>query len=106
MVKVIVLLQEPERTIRPNDYATQYNGFLMLLEHMPKLKRKAVCSVYAGPGGMAVYNAVVELYFETREDMQAALTSPEGVEAGQALLKFAGTQAIMLFADVLEESYS
>jgi hypothetical protein len=38
--------------------------------------------------------------------MQAALTSPEGVEAGQALLKFAGTQAIMLFADVLEESYS
>ncbi len=105
MVKVIVLLREPNTSVNPAEYSQHYNEFLMALDHLPLLRRKAVCDVYAGPGGFTAYNAVVELFFNTREDLQAALTSPEGVEAGQVLLKFAGSEAVTLFANVLEEAY-
>jgi uncharacterized protein (TIGR02118 family) len=100
MVKLIVLLRNRSRQL---GYGDGYNTFLMLVDDLPGLRRKAVSNVYAGPGGAAPFEAVVELYFDDRAALRTALTSPVGVEAGQKLLDFAGPDAVTLFAHVLEE---
>lgn len=103
MVKLIVLLRQTNA--HDAGYDQQYNDFLIKLDRLPGMRRKAVCSVYSGPGGATPFHAVVEAYFEDPAALQAALISPAGVEAGQALLTFAGADAITLFSEVMEESY-
>ncbi len=101
MVKLIVLFRQG---IRPVEYDERYNDFLMSLEALPGIRRKAVNQVYAGPGGMAPYRMVIEAYFDDREALQTALTSEPGVRAGNLLLSFAGPDAVTLFAEVMEEA--
>jgi uncharacterized protein (TIGR02118 family) len=103
MVKLIVLFRQTD--IQKPDYDQGYNNFLIKVDHLPGMLRKAVSHIYAGPGGFVPYHAVVEAYFENPAALQAALTSPPGVEAGNALTAFAGADAITLFAEVLEENY-
>jgi uncharacterized protein (TIGR02118 family) len=103
MVKLVVLLRQTDT--RAASYEQQYNDFLIKLDRLPGMRRKAVCHVYAGPGGFMPFHGVVEAFFDNPAVLQSALTSPAGVEAGQALLAFAGADAITLFADVMEESY-
>ncbi|HEC24109.1 MAG TPA: EthD family reductase [Chloroflexi bacterium] len=102
MVKLIVLLRTGAR---PPQYEEGYNHFLMLLEKLPGIRKKAVNSVYSGPGGLMPYRTVIEVYFDDRAALEAALTSEAGVEAGNALFNFAGPDAITLFADVMEEAF-
>jgi hypothetical protein len=83
----------------------RYNDFLMKLETLPGIRRKAVNVVYSGPGGVTPYRVVVEALFDDRAALEAALTSQEGVEAGQLLLDFAGPDAEILFANAMEESF-
>ena len=103
MVKLVVLFRQPDAA--PLDYDQHYNDFLMKIDHLPGMRRKAVSNVYAGPGGFVPYRSVVEAYFDTPGALQAALISPPGVEAGSALNAFAGADAVILFAEVLEENY-
>lgn len=100
MVKLVVLFRTRNRKM---GYGDEYNQFLMLTDDMPGLRRKAVNVVYAGPGGFRPYENIIELYFDDREALRAALTSDVGVEAGNLLVKFAGPDAVSLFVDVMEE---
>ena len=102
MVKLIVLFRQIEEP--PAEYDQGYNQFLILLDHLPGMRRKAVNTVYAGPGGPAPFGAVIEILFDSPTALQAALTSPAGIEAGLYLLEFAGENAVTLFADTLEEN--
>jgi uncharacterized protein (TIGR02118 family) len=102
MVKLIVLFRAGTHSVT---YQQQYNEFLMLLDQLPGMHRKSVSNVYAGPGGPPQYRDVVEIYFDDRTSLEAALTSPAGIVAGSRLLRFAGPDAISLFAEVMEEDY-
>jgi uncharacterized protein (TIGR02118 family) len=102
MVKLIVLFRAGTHS---SNYEERYNEFLMSLEQLPGMRRKSVSNVYAAPGGMAHYRDVVEITFDDRSALEAALTSPAGVEAGNRLIRFAGPDAITLFAEVMEEDY-
>ncbi len=102
MVKLMVLFRASARLA---EYDERYNDFLMKLEALPGIRRKAVDVVYSGPGGVTPYRAVIEVLFDDRAALEAALTSQEGVEAGQLLLDFAGPDAVILFADAMEESF-
>lgn len=100
MVKLVILLRAGV------DRETEiYNDFLMKLDDLPGLRRKAVSDVYGAMGGPAPYTTIVEATFDTREAMEAALLSESGVAAGQALLGLAGRDAITLYAHTLEEDY-
>jgi uncharacterized protein (TIGR02118 family) len=102
MVKLIILFRAGQHS---TEYEAKYNDFLMSLEQLPKVRRKAVSNIYSSPTGLIPYRDIVELYFESRADMEAALTSSAGVEAGNMLVRFAGADAITLFAEVMEEDY-
>jgi uncharacterized protein (TIGR02118 family) len=102
MVKLIVLFRAGTHSVT---YEEQYNQFLILLDQLPGMRRKSVSSVYAGPGGPPHYRDVIEVYFDDRAALEAALISPAGIDAGSRLLRFAGPDAISLFAEVMEEDY-
>ncbi len=102
MVKLVILLRSGARALA---YTENYNEFLMKLEELPGLRRKAVSAVYGAAGGPVPYSHIIEAAFDSPEALEAALTSPPGIEAGQLLLKFAGRDAISLFTDTFEEDY-
>lgn len=102
MVKLVILFRTGAHT---EEYHEQYNRFLMELEAIPGLRRKAVSTVYGSQSGKLPFSAMVEATFDTREAMQSALSSDPGTEAGRTLLQFAGPDAIVLFTDTLEETF-
>ncbi len=101
MVKLVILLRTGARA----HAAESYNDFLIKIDALPNMRRKAVSTVYGAAGVPSPYSTVIEVYFDSRRAMEAALTNPAGIAAGNALLQFAGPDAISLFADVLEEDY-
>jgi len=103
MIKLIILLGSPEQF--SSEYTEAYNDFLIGLDQLPGLRRKAVSSVFGGMGGRTPYSMIIEAAFDSREALEQALTSPAGVHAGQLLIQFAGRQATALFVDTLEEAY-
>lgn len=102
MVKLIILLRQG---VRSSAHADSYNDFLMKLEALPGLRRKAVSSIYGASSGLSPYETIIEAAFDDHAALEAALTSPSGVEAGKTLLAFAAPDALILFADALEQSY-
>jgi uncharacterized protein (TIGR02118 family) len=101
MVKLIILFRAGAR---PAEYDERYNDFLLKLEALPGIRRKAVSIAYSGPGGVP-FRTMVEVFFDSRPALEAALTSPPGVEAGYLLHDFAGPDAVIFFADVMEEAF-
>jgi uncharacterized protein (TIGR02118 family) len=77
--------------------------FVPRAERMPGIRRVTVSRVYGGPAGSADLHLVHEIFFDDAEALQRALVSPEGVEAGQALMSIAGSFVSLCFAEHLEE---
>ncbi len=100
MVKLIVLFRAGEGNPQLDE---RFNDFLMKFEALPRLRRKSVSTVFGGPAGLMPFSVILEGFFDDRQALRAALTSPIGVEAGTLLLEFAGPDAITLFADAQEE---
>lgn len=102
MVKLVILFRTGRHSV---EFYNQYNAFLMKLEELPGLRRKAVSNVFGAMSGLVPYSHIVEAIFDSREALREALTSPVGVEAGQLLLRFAGPDAIALYMDTLEAAF-
>jgi uncharacterized protein (TIGR02118 family) len=77
--------------------------FVPRAEKMPGIRRVTVSRVYGSPAGPADLHLVHEFYFDDSEALQSALVSPQGVEAGQALMSIAGSFVSLCFAEHLEE---
>lgn len=100
MVKLVILL--PHGVEYTPAYVENYNDFLMNLERLPGAQRKAVNEVFGGPGGKK-YSSMIEVDFADRQAIEAALTSPVGIESGNQLREFVGQDVMILFVDVMEE---
>ena len=99
MVKLMILFRKSSDA----SFQDRYHQNLALMEKMPGIRRRAVSIVHGSPEGTAPFERVLELYFDDRDTLQAALRSPEGQAAGRDLMEFARHDAIVLFADVYEE---
>lgn len=104
MVKLIILFRVNKGSFSQR-YEDGYNQFMILIDQLPSLRRKEVGTMFGGMQGRMPYGQIIEASFDSREALQEALTSEAGIEAGKLLISFAGTDAIALYADVLEESY-
>jgi uncharacterized protein (TIGR02118 family) len=77
--------------------------FVPRAERMPGICRVTVSRVYGGPAGPADLHLVHEFFFDDADALQRGLVSPEGVEAGRALINIAGSFVSLCFAEHLEE---
>ena len=84
MPKLIVLYPPPaDTTIFERRYRVEHAP--MVLEKIPGLKRFVAAHVLGAPTGTAPYQRVAELYFDSLESLQAAMSS----EGGQATVAHA-----------------
>jgi uncharacterized protein (TIGR02118 family) len=100
MVKLMILYKKP---MDENAFEEGYADNLALLERLPGIQRRQANMVLGGPHGEAPYYRILELYFEDFAALDAAMTSPQGREAGQDLMKYAGNLAELIFVDVFED---
>ena len=101
MYKLVILF------MKPFAWATFEQGwqkFLGLAEQMPGLRKEVVSdmeSLIFGPQALH-YKKIHELYFDSQEDLEAALNSEAGQKAGQWLHSFTQGQFLLMTAKHME----
>jgi uncharacterized protein (TIGR02118 family) len=100
MFKFMILFHHPDSL---DNFENSYNDLLALVERMPEIKRRQVVTVVGSPTGESPFYRILEVYFENRQQMEEALVSPAGQEAGGQLATFPAGSFQMAFAEVYEE---
>ena len=100
LIKFMVMFRQPENI---DEFENVYNDFLALMERIPDVKRRQVIDVLGSPSGKSPYYRILEVYFENREAMDAALLSERGQEAGKELARFGSDTIEIIFANTYEE---
>lgn len=101
MYKLLILFLPPFAWA---SFEPGWQKFLGLAEQMPGLRKEAVGDVEElvfGPPNMN-YKKIHELYFDSREDLEAALKSDEGQKAGQWLQAFTQGRFLLMIAKHME----
>ncbi|MET3293023.1 UNVERIFIED_CONTAM: uncharacterized protein (TIGR02118 family) [Brevibacillus sp. OAP136] len=99
MVKLVAVYKKPEDVEAFDRHYFEVHA--QLAEKMPGLIKMEVSKIYGSPAGESNLHLIAEMYFETRDALMEALSSPEGRAAGKDLMGFAGKVVSMHFADVL-----
>ncbi|MEO0563501.1 MAG: hypothetical protein AAF125_15440 [Chloroflexota bacterium] len=106
MVKFSIVFYRPSDRLMP-DFEAGYTAFLAMVEQIPNITRRQVVDVLGSPEGTTRFYRVLELYFEDREVMSAALNTEAGQRAGAGLYEVFGPKGYAFatyFADVYEEA--
>ncbi len=103
MVKVITLYRAPADAAAFERWYVQH---LARIERIPYLRRLEVSRIWGTPLGASPFHLMVEMYFDDRAAMEAALRSPEAAEASADLSRFMAGQVLVMFADAFEEERS
>jgi uncharacterized protein (TIGR02118 family) len=99
--KLIIIFHHP----LPAHFEQQWSEvFVPLAEKLPGLRRVTVSHTQGGPAGPVEVYLLHELHFDSLAAVKAAMASPAGLAAGQALVKLAGKQATLLFAEHMEDT--
>lgn len=99
--KLIILFTSP----LPPDFEQHWSeNFVPLAEKLPGLRRVVVSHTHGGPAGPVEVYLLHELHFDSLDALKAAMLAPEGLNAGQALVKLAGKQATLMFAEHMEDT--
>ncbi|RNB87864.1 EthD family reductase [Brevibacillus fluminis] len=99
MVKLVAVYKKPEDVEAFDRHYFEVHA--QLAEKMPGLIKMEVSKIYGSPAGESNLHLIAEMYFETRDALMEALSSPEGRAAGKDLMGFAGKVVSMHFADVV-----
>lgn len=100
MHKLIILIGPIADT---PEFSEGWPEFLHHAEDMPGLQREATSRVQNNLFGDQDYRLIHELFFETLQDLQSALASPQGRRAGQVLQKITVGQLELLTAEHKED---
>ncbi|WP_027417046.1 EthD family reductase [Aneurinibacillus terranovensis] len=99
MHKLIAIYRKPENIEEFDQHYFNVHG--PLAEKMPGLIKLEVNKVVGTPMGESDLHLIAEMFFESKEAILQALSSPEGKAAGKDLMGFAGKLVSMHFAEVL-----
>lgn len=101
MYKLVIIFLPP---LTWTTFEKGWQKFLGLAEQMPGLRKEVVSDIdelVFGPKSMD-YKKIHELYFDSREDLEAALNSDAGQKAGQWLQSFAQGRFLLFIAKHME----
>ncbi len=100
--KLVILFEQPaDRAEFERRWSEE---FVPLAEKLPGLQRVVVSHTHGGPAGPVDIYLIHELHFDGMPALAAAMTSPEGVAAGQCLVHLAPHAARLLFAEHMEDA--
>ncbi len=98
MYKLVILFME---TFSPAAFDPGWQQFLALVEKMPGLREEVVSDMQEwvfGPPQLKI-RRIHELYFESREALDAALRSEAGQKAAEWLHQFTQGRVLILIAE-------
>ena len=99
MVKLVVLYGPPADPAAFEDHYA--NAHMPLAAKMPNVQKFEASRVVGTPGGGdPPYYRMAELWFDSQEDLQATLSSPEGQETVADIPNFATGGATVLVSQV------
>lgn len=102
MIKFMITFQRPENV---TIFENAYNDLLALIERMPDVQRRQVVNVLGSPVSDPPFYRILEVYFDSQEQMEASLRSRAGQEAGSELgRRFPSGTYQALYAEVFEEA--
>ena len=100
MHKLVILIDQLDDEAR---FDEMWPEFLHISERMPGLMREATCRVENILYGAHQPALLHELFFESLEDIQKALSSDEGRSAGELLQRMTGGRMSLFIADHKED---
>lgn len=101
MYKLVALFKRPAD---PAAFEHRWaHEFVPLAERMPGIRRIAVSHTQGGPAGPTPFYLTHEFFFDTLDEVRAAMASPEGQAAGRCLMTIAPDDVTLYFAEHLEE---
>jgi len=98
MVKLVALYKKPANVEEFDD--KYFNTHLPLAAKMPGVKKVEVARITGSPAGESEYYLMAEVYYDSMEDLQASMASPEGRASTKNLMSFAKDVAYFMFADI------
>lgn len=99
MVKLVAIYKKPENTESFDQHYEEVHA--PLAKKMPGLRKLEVNRIYGSTAGESPFYLIAEMYFDNKQALKEALTSPEGKAAGKDLMGFAGKVVSMHFAEVV-----
>jgi uncharacterized protein (TIGR02118 family) len=100
MYKLIILIERPDD---PLSFYDAWPSFLRQAEKMPGLVREATVHVSRILFGNHPVYMIHELFFNTQNELQGAMISPQGQTSGQILQKITGGRMTLLVAEHRED---
>ena len=100
MHKLVILIDQLDDEAR---FDEMWPEFLHISERMPGLIQEATCRVENILYGAHQPALLHELFFESLEDIQKALSSDEGRSAGELLQRMTGGRMSLFIADHKED---
>jgi uncharacterized protein (TIGR02118 family) len=98
MVKLVALYKKPAEV---EDFDKHFDEVhLPLIRKFPGLRRLEVTRITGAPIGETKFHAMAEMYFDTREAVDAALASQEGKAVARDLLSFAAPLVTVFIGEV------
>jgi uncharacterized protein (TIGR02118 family) len=98
MVKLVALYKTPAEV---EDFDKHYDEVhLPLIRKYPGLRKLEVTRITGAPIGEAKFHVMAEMYFDTRQAMDAALVSQEGKAVARDLLAFAAPLVTVFIGEV------
>jgi len=98
MVKLVALYKTPAEV---EDFDKHYDEVhLPLIRKYPGLRKLEVTRITGAPIGEAKFHVMAEMYFDTRQAMDAALVSQEGKAVARDLLGFAAPLVTVFIGEV------
>jgi uncharacterized protein (TIGR02118 family) len=101
MYKLVILIESDVNEKSLNDLWSQ---FLHNVEQMPGLLKETTSHIDRILYGDHKCSLIHELYFNSMETLQEAMSSPSGCIAGEVLQKMTGGKMTLLLADHREEN--
>jgi uncharacterized protein (TIGR02118 family) len=101
MYKLMIIVPP---NIITHDFNDGWPEFLHQAESMPGLLREASVRVSGSLYGDLEIDMIHELYFETLADLQNAMSSPEGLAAGEIIQQLTQGQMTLLIAEHREDN--
>src|SRR5512142_3069065 len=96
MVKLIALYRKPTDPAAFDE--AYFETHIPLVKKIPNLRRVAVTRITGAPRGEPEFYLMAEMFFDDQAAMDAAMKSPENMEAGKNLMGFARGLVTFLFA--------
>jgi hypothetical protein len=101
MYKLVILIEIPDDDPL---FENQWPNFLRFAEKMPGLVKEATSRIGNKVFGEYECSMIHELYFESRGDLEKAMSSYDGKVAGSILQRITRGKMTLLFADHQEDT--